>query len=191
MMIDEDIDYSKMKIFPGEMFTTRELKSRLNAMDVLIDPNVKEKRYYIAMYNQAIKDDSNKDKIYGRLFKDNNPGYKGELPYKRSLPYNVNEESIKQPMIEEKKEEKVNMEMNNNQINRNEFSSNTRRENIFMPNNENIINTNKRNEYFQETPFNENKEIYSTNNQLFSNNQPKINNTINTNRFKQCNIRNK
>ena len=47
MMIDEDIDYSKMKIFPGEMFTTRELKSRLNAMDVLIDPNVKEKRYYI------------------------------------------------------------------------------------------------------------------------------------------------
>ena len=66
MMIDEDIDYSKMKIFPGEMFTTRELKSRLNAMDVLIDPNVKEKRYYIAMYNQAIKDDSNKDKIYGR-----------------------------------------------------------------------------------------------------------------------------
>ena len=181
MMIDEDIDYSKMKIFPGEMFTTRELKSRLNAMDVLIDPNVKEKRYYIAMYNQAIKDDSNKDKIYGRLFKDNNPGYKGELPYKRSLPYNVNEESIKQPMIEDKKEEKVNMEMNNNQINRNEFSSNTRRENIFMPNNENIINTNKRNEYFQETPFNENKEIYSTNNQLFSNNQPKINNTINTN----------
>lgn len=174
MMIDEDVDYSKMKIYPGEMFTTRELKSRLNAMDILIDPNIKEKKYYISMYNNAIKDDLNKDKIYGRLFKDNNPGYKGELPYKRSLPYIPKEELTKQPMLfEEKKEEDANMEMDNNII-RNVYSNNSRRENnVLVNNNENVINTNNRNEYFQETPFNENKEFYTTNNQP-------IVNTVNT-----------
>ena len=86
--MEEEFDYSVLNIRPGMAFSLRELKSRLHAMDIPMDPNIKEKKYYVDLYNKAIIDDNNKDKIFGSLFKDNNPNYQGALPYKRKYAKN-------------------------------------------------------------------------------------------------------
>lgn len=168
--MEEEFDYSVLNIRPGMAFSLRELKSRLHAMDIPMDPNIREKKYYVDLYNKAIKDDNNKDKIFGSLFKDNNPNYQGELPYKRSYANNENEYipnyvKEKTKKVEEKRMQRI-PESEEGDVNMHYVQSSQRRR-------ENIINedTYQRqvNEFSRSNPFN-----YQKNNESELNRKNKI-----------------
>ena len=199
--MEEEFDYSVLNIRPGMAFSLRELKSRLHAMDIPMDPNIREKKYYVDLYNKAIIDDNNKDKIFGSLFKDNNPNYQGELPYKRSYANNENEDvpnyvKEKTKKVEEKRMQRI-PESEEGDVNMHYAQSSQRRR-------ENIINedTYQRQfkEYSRSNPFknqknneselNRKNQIYESNRQL-SNDEAynrRINQRQSTNTQKSFNV---
>lgn len=195
--MEEEFDYSVLNIRPGMAFSLRELKSRLHAMDIPMDPNIREKKYYVDLYNKAIKDDNNKDKIIGSLFKDNNPNYQGELPYKRYYANNEDEEvpnyvKEKTKKIEEKNmipkyEEDVPMHYEpssqrrkenviNENMNQRQFKGYTRSNQFnYQKNNESELN--RKNQIYESNQQLSNDEVYnqSVNQRLSANTEKSYN----------------
>ena len=60
----------KIPIIPPENFSKMELKSRLHKMNVAFNPNEKNKKYYINLYNESIQNNNNKLKIIEDLIDD-------------------------------------------------------------------------------------------------------------------------
>ena len=143
-------------LLPGNRFTKNELNSRLIQMDIQYDQSNQTKKYFVNLYENDLKKDVNKQKIFQKLLKDtiyydslqntilkNGPN-KIETPTKNN---NLQKVSI----------------INNRVISENEL---TNRQNI---NNRNIneqkliFNNNRQNNYFNQT----------SNLQLFFNNLKK------------------
>ena len=88
-------NYETVKILPGNLFSKRELMSRLHQMDVDTTNIPDEKTPLVNLYNSAIFQDENKIKIFDRLTKDSiNQTQIGKQSQRESLqtmqPSNMN-----------------------------------------------------------------------------------------------------
>lgn len=59
-----------LHIVEGENLTRNELKSRLNQMDIVFNPNNQKKIYFVGLYNEAVKNAENREKILEKLKRD-------------------------------------------------------------------------------------------------------------------------
>ena len=110
-------------LLPGKRFSKKELIIRLQQMNVQFEPNSKIKKYYEDLYENAIKYDVNKIKIFDKLFKDTVyhsnkiKGSKIDTNQSNISPPVQNNNNTKMALIQNKviKQE----EINNNNLNKN------------------------------------------------------------------------
>ena len=68
MSVDNELENFQIK--DGSKFTVNELKSRLLQMDVEFDVYINQKKYFVEIYNNKIKEKFFRDKIQEKLKKD-------------------------------------------------------------------------------------------------------------------------
>jgi len=61
-----------MNLKDGKDLSLLEIKNRLKLMEIKYDSEIKDKKYYVDLYNNAIKSKTNKEKIINELKKDKN-----------------------------------------------------------------------------------------------------------------------
>ena len=156
---------------PGSRFTKKELISRLHEMDVQFDQTVQSKNYYIDLYENALKYDVNRKKIFSKLVKDTI--YYNNITNSKIVN---NQNIIETPPKDNVKKISI---INNRVINENDLSNRQK------------ININNNNEYEFLSNNNNQQNNYSykqTSNIQYNNNNN--NNMIKTNRFYENNNQN-
>lgn len=156
---------------PGHRFTKKQLISRLHEMDVQFDQTVEPKIYYIDLYENALKYDVNRKKIFNQLIQDT-------ILYNKITNSKIlnNQNIIETPPKDNVKKVSI---INNRVINENDLS-NRQKININNNNEYEFIsnNNNQENNYpYKQTP-----------NIQYNNNNN--NNMIKTNRFNENNNQN-
>ena len=175
-------------LLPGSRFTKNELNSRLHQMDVQYDQTNQTKKYFINLYENALKYDVNKQKIFEKLLKDtiyyNNVqnSINKDSPNKMETPTknnNFQKVSIinNRPVNENELTNRQKINNNNININEQQYRSNNLQQNNYSHNQPSIFNdmvgqnNNRKNEHqysLQEIIANEikkNKNNININNQ--------------------------
>ena len=137
-------------LIPGSRFTKKELNSRLHQMDVQYNQSNQSKSYFINLYENALKYDVNKKKIFDKLLKDtiyynnvqnsitNNSRNTIETPPKN----NSQKVSIINNKIVNQNEYTNKQNVNNTNINQHQFPTNNMQQNNYSYNQKSNIQHN-------------------------------------------------
>ena len=161
-------------LLPGSRFTKNELNSRLHQMDVQYDQSSLSKKYFIDLYENALKYDVNKIKIFDRLIKDtiryNEMQNKKIKVNQSNIDISTNNSPQKIAMLENNIINQDNFKNNNYQnINSYNNNQNYKYENNFNNNyNNNNYNQKQNNDWNNK---NNQKNNYYENNNIQNNNQ--------------------
>ena len=149
-------------LIPGSRFTKKELNSRLHQMDVQYDQSNQSKSYFINLYENALKYDVNKKKIFDKLLKDtiyynnvqnsitNNSRNTIETPPKN----NSQKVSIINNKIVNQNEYTNKQNVNNTNINQHQFPTNNMQQNNYSYNQKSNI---QHNAYYEFAELNKNQ----------------------------------
>ena len=164
-------------LFPGKYFSKKELNSRLHQMDIDYDQTSLLKKYFIDLYDNALKDKNNLLKIIDRLQKDTNQYNNKNNILNKNIDDNHKETPIKN--ITNKQ---------NNFISKSQNSGNNKNQNNnSIPNNQQYYN-NIDNSYLSQQEYIKHKSNLSnnTNESNISNNNinnNNLNNNIKNNQY--------
>ena len=131
-------------IKPGSQFSKNELNSRLHQMGVQYDQSSLSKRYFNDLYENALKYDNNKVKIFERLIKDTII-YNNIKGNKINISQNIVESPNKNSKIAIIENKAINKDMLRN--NKNNIENNNTQKDILNKNNQNISYGNNNNDY--------------------------------------------
>ena len=161
-------------LIPGSRFTKKELNSRLHQMDVQYDQSNQSKNYFVNLYENALKYNVNKQKIFDKLLKDtiyynnvqnsisNNSRNTIETPPKN----NSQKVSIINNKVVSQNEYANKQNANNNNIDQHQFQTNNIQQNNYSYNQKSNIQHNYNNDFVGHNKNQNNENQYTLTNAI-------------------------